>query len=50
MPIEADVLEAPAGGLVVFVDDGRLPCLEYWAAEGIPTQFPSPHQIRLAEK
>jgi hypothetical protein len=46
VPIEADVLEGQAGGLVLFVDEGRLSCLEYWTVDGTPTEFPSPQQIR----
>ncbi|WAL66476.1 hypothetical protein ORV05_01235 [Amycolatopsis cynarae] len=46
MPIEADVLEGQGGGLMLFVDEGRLSCLEYWTVDGTPLQFPSPQQIR----
>ncbi|MEV4057415.1 hypothetical protein AB0J55_39955 [Amycolatopsis sp. NPDC049688] len=42
--IEAD---APGGGLIVFVDDGRLSCLEYWTtADEPPAEFPPPGRIR----
>ncbi|MFB9683022.1 hypothetical protein [Amycolatopsis plumensis] len=41
--VEADV---PGGGLIVFVDGGRLSCLEYWTFEDRPaTEFPPPAQI-----
>ena len=43
--IEADV---PGGGLIVFVDGGRLSCLEYWTVEDEPpAEFPPPRQITL---
>ncbi|MGW3967033.1 hypothetical protein ACWED2_44955 [Amycolatopsis sp. NPDC005003] len=43
--IEAD---APGGGLIVFAEDGRLSCLEYWtAADEPPAEFPPSGQIAL---
>ncbi|MEU4253692.1 hypothetical protein AB0F15_40500 [Amycolatopsis sp. NPDC026612] len=43
--VEADV---PDGGLILFVDDGRLSCLEYWStADERPAGFPSAGQIVL---
>ncbi|EOD64364.1 hypothetical protein [Amycolatopsis vancoresmycina] len=43
--IEAD---APGGGLIVFVDDGRLSCLEYWTtADEPPAEFPPAGKIVL---
>lgn len=43
--VEADV---PGGGLIVFVDDGRLSCLEYWTVEDEPPAgFPPAGQIVL---
>ncbi|WP_290056936.1 hypothetical protein [Amycolatopsis solani] len=42
--VEAD---APDGGLIVFVDEGRLSCLEYWTTTGeTPAGFPKPEEIR----
>lgn len=46
VPVQADVVEGQDGGLLLFVDDGRLSCLEYWTVDGTPAQFPSPQQIR----
>jgi hypothetical protein len=44
--VEADV---PAGGLIVFVDDGRLSGLEYWTiSDETPVAFPAPEEIRLS--
>jgi len=44
MPVEADVPDG--GGLIVFVDDGRLSCLEYWfTTDEKPSGFPPPEQI-----
>ncbi|MBE1501054.1 hypothetical protein H4696_008154 [Amycolatopsis lexingtonensis] len=41
--VEADV---PGGGLIVFVDEGRLSGLEYWTTrDEPPTSFPPPEQI-----
>ncbi|WP_439383544.1 hypothetical protein [Amycolatopsis lexingtonensis] len=41
--VEADV---PDGGLIVFVDEGRLSGLEYWTTKDEPpTSFPPPEQI-----
>jgi hypothetical protein len=41
--IEAD---APGGGLIVFVEHGRLSCLEYWTVEDEPpAEFPPAGQI-----
>ena len=41
--VEAD---APDGGLIVFVEDGRLSCLEYWTTAGeSPAGFPPAGQI-----
>jgi hypothetical protein len=38
--------DGPDGGLIVFVDDGRLSCLEYWTtADETPAEFPPPAQI-----
>ncbi|MBE8517484.1 hypothetical protein ILP97_08200 [Amycolatopsis sp. H6(2020)] len=38
VPIEADV---PDGGLIVFIDEGRWSCLEYWStADETPAEFP----------
>jgi len=43
--VEAGV---PGGGLIVFVADGRLSCLEYWGTEDEPpAEFPPPGQIEL---
>lgn len=43
--VEADV---PDGGLIVFVDGGRLSCLEYWTtADETPAEFPPPGRITL---
>ncbi|WP_103337067.1 hypothetical protein [Amycolatopsis sp. CA-126428] len=43
--VEADV---PDGGLIVFVGEGRLSCLEYWTtADETPAEFPPPGQITL---
>ncbi len=43
--VEAD---APGGGLIVFVDEGRLSCLEYWTVEDEPpAAFPPPERIAL---
>lgn len=37
---------APGGGLIVFAEDGRLSCLEYWTVEDEPpADFPPPAQI-----
>ena len=42
--VEAD---APDGGLIVFVDEGRLSGLEYWTTTGeTPAGFPPPEEIR----
>jgi len=44
VPVEAAV---PAGGLLLFVDEGRLSCLEYWSTSGEPpAEFPPPALIR----
>jgi hypothetical protein len=41
--VEADV---PDGGLIVFVDEGRLSGLEYWTtADETPSAFPPPESI-----
>ncbi|WP_254897145.1 hypothetical protein [Amycolatopsis sp. Hca4] len=43
--IEADV---PDGGLIVFAEDGRLSCLEYWTTtDDVPAGFPPPEHIAL---
>ena len=43
--VEADV---PGGGLIVFVDEGRLSALEYWTVEDeTPAAFPAPDVIRV---
>ncbi len=43
--VEADV---PDGGLIVFVEDGRLSGLEYWfTGDETPAGFPPPRQIRV---
>lgn len=40
--------DAPDGGLILFVADGRLSCLEYWStADERPARFPPPGQITL---
>ncbi|GAB0107944.1 hypothetical protein JMUB6875_69470 [Nocardia sp. JMUB6875] len=37
----------PAGGLILFVANGRLVGMEYWSvAEPRPTKFPPPEDIR----
>jgi hypothetical protein len=47
MPVEADV---PDGGLIVFVDEGRLAALEYWTvSDETPVEFPPPEQIRVTQ-
>jgi hypothetical protein len=44
--VEVDVAE---GGLIVFVDEGRLSGLEYWSvADETPAEFPPPERIRVA--
>ncbi|HET6710630.1 hypothetical protein [Amycolatopsis sp.] len=41
--------EVPDGGLIVFVEDGRLSGLEYWTtADDPPAAFPPPEEIRAA--
>ncbi|MFF1609900.1 hypothetical protein ACFVYA_19160 [Amycolatopsis sp. NPDC058278] len=41
--VEADV---PDGGLIVFAEEGRLSCLEYWSVgDEPPAAFPPPGQI-----
>lgn len=46
-PVNADVEGVVGGGLVVFVDEGRLSGLEYYSAEdATPRSFPSLDQIR----
>ncbi|WP_410587676.1 hypothetical protein [Amycolatopsis sp. lyj-23] len=41
--VEAD---APGGGLIVFAEEGRLSCLEYWTtADEPPAAFPPPGRI-----
>ena len=43
--VEVDVAD---GGLIVFVDEGRLSGLEYWsAADEPPAEFPPPERIRV---
>ncbi|MET8853786.1 hypothetical protein [Amycolatopsis sp. NPDC004625] len=50
-PIENSVAveaDAPGGGLIVFVEAGRLSCLEYWTVEDKPPAgFPPAGQIVL---
>ncbi|GLY34978.1 hypothetical protein Amsp01_010020 [Amycolatopsis sp. NBRC 101858] len=41
--VEVDVAD---GGLIVFVDDGRLSGLEYWTVGDTPAEFPPPGAIR----
>ncbi len=44
-------VDAPDGGLIVFVDDGRLSGLEYWTTgDEPPVAFPAPEEIRSAEE
>ena len=46
-PVNAHVEGVLGGGLIVFVDEGRLTGLEYYAAEDrTPTKFPDVAQIR----
>ena len=46
-PVNAEVEGVVGGGLVVFVDEGRLSGLEYYSAEDVtPRSFPSLDQIR----
>lgn len=46
-PVNAEVAGVVGGGLMVFVDDGRLSGLEYYSAEDEPPrQFPDLDQIR----
>ena len=45
-PVNAEVEGVPGGGLIVFVDDGRLSGLEFYAAEDpMPREFPALEQI-----
>src|SRR4051794_28343587 len=45
-PVNADVDGVLGGGLIVFVDDGRLSGLEYYSVENEkPTEFPGLEQI-----
>jgi hypothetical protein len=46
VPVEADVLGGQGGGLILFVDEGRLSCLEYWSVDDKPAEFPPPDRIR----
>ena len=42
-------IDVPEGGLIVFVDDGRLSGLEYWTiSDETPTAFPAPDEILLS--
>ena len=43
--VDVDVAD---GGLIVFVDDGRLSGLEYWSVGETPAEFPPPDTIRPA--
>jgi hypothetical protein len=46
-PVEAEVDGVIGGGLIVFVDDGRLSGLEFYSAEdSTPSQFPDLDRIR----
>lgn len=46
-PVNADVDDLVGGGLIVFVDEGRLSCLEIYAAEDpVPREFPGVDRIR----
>jgi hypothetical protein len=46
-PVNAEVDGVVGGGLIVFVDDGRLSGLEYYSAEDQPRRsFPDLDQIR----
>jgi hypothetical protein len=41
VPIEADVLGGQGGGLILFVNEGRISSLEYWSVDDErPTEFP----------
>jgi hypothetical protein len=41
--------DAPDGGLIVFVDEGRLSWFEYWSiGDRAPAGFPPPDEIRTA--
>ena len=43
--VEVDVAD---GGLIVFVDEGRLSGLEYWSvSDETPAEFPPPEDIRV---
>jgi hypothetical protein len=43
--VEVDVVN---GGLIVFVDEGRLSGLEYWSVgDDTPVEFPPPEHIRV---
>jgi hypothetical protein len=47
VPIEADVLGGQGGGLILFVNEGRISSLEYWSVDDErPTEFPPPDRIR----
>lgn len=46
-PINADVEGDPGGGMIVFVDDGLLSCLEYYGVDDSPpAAFPDPSLVR----
>jgi hypothetical protein len=46
-PVNAHVDGVIGGGLIVFVDDGRLSSLEYYSSEEAPPgDFPAPEQVR----
>lgn len=46
-PVQAVVDDAIGGGLIVFVDEGRLSGLEFYAAEDpMPREFPEIDRIR----
>lgn len=43
--VDVDVVD---GGLILFVDEGRLSGLEYWSvADETPVEFPPPEEIRV---
>ena len=45
-PVNAVVDDVTGGGLIVFVDEGRLSCLEFYAAEDpMPPEFPTLERI-----
>jgi hypothetical protein len=47
VPIEVDVLGGQGGGLILFVHEGRISCLEYWSVDDKrPAEFPPPDRVR----